>query len=70
MKKPGIPDSHPPTRGHMDAIKQNIEIITGRRGQRSDVSALRSMVVSDPPTQAEVDVLRLALIALIDRLEG
>lgn len=70
MKKPTIPDSHPPTREHMGAIRQNIETITGRRGGRTDLAGLVGMEVSDPPTQAQVDKLRLELVALIRRLEG
>lgn len=70
MKKPGIPDSYPPTREHMGAIKQNLEVITGRRGQRSPLATLKSLSISAPPTQAEVETLRAALVNLIDRLEG
>lgn len=69
MKKPAIPDSHPPTREHMGAVKQNIEIITGRRGARTDIVGLQNMTISDPPTQAQVDKLRRELIALAERLE-
>lgn len=70
MKKPVIPESHPPTREHMGALKQNIETITGRRGGRTDLDGLRAMTISNPPTQAQVDKLRLELIALIVRIEG
>jgi hypothetical protein len=70
MKKPVIPESHPPTREHMSAIKQNVEAITGRRGARSDLVGLQDMEISDPPTQAQVDKLRTVLIALIARIEG
>ena len=70
MKKPAIPDSHPPTREHMSVIKQNIEAITGRRGGRTDLEGLQDMTISNPPTQAQVDKLRLELIALIARIEG
>ena len=70
MKKPSIPDSHPPTAEHMRALKQNVEIITGRRGGKSDLAGLQSMAISDPPTQAQVDKLRLELITLVQRLES
>lgn len=69
MKKPTIPDSHPPTAEHMRALKQNIEIITGRRGGRIDLVGLRTMTISDPPTQGQVDKLRIELLALAERLE-
>jgi len=70
MKKPAIPDSHPPTPEHMRVIKQNIEIVTGRRGGKADLAGLRAMTISNPPTQAQVDKLRLELITLIERLES
>ena len=70
MKKPSIPDSHPPTREHMSHIKQSIEIVIGRRGGRCSLDQLRTMEISDPPTQAQVDFIRLQLINLIGRIEG
>jgi hypothetical protein len=69
MKKPTIPDSHPPTAEHMRTLKQNVEIVTGRRGARCDLAGLQSMAISNPPTQAQVDKLRLELVTLISRLE-
>lgn len=69
MKKPAIPNSFPPTRGHMDAIAQNIETITGRRGTKCSLDTIANMDVSDPPTQDEVEALRAALEILIRRIE-
>lgn len=70
MKKPSIPDSYPPSREHMNAIKENIEAVTGRRGTKCDLVGLQNMSISDPPTQAEVLKLWQELVKLVVRLES
>jgi hypothetical protein len=77
MKKPNIPDTGgKPTPGFNRAVKDNIEIITGRRGNKIDLPDLQTLTVSNPPTQAEVAALNAyvnewgkVLIALKARLD-
>lgn len=69
MKKPNLKGMTPPDRAEMGAIKENIEIITGRRGAKCDLDGLLHMTVSNPPTQAEMEFLRSQLYNLVLRLE-
>jgi len=69
-KRPSIAGTFPQTREDVSAVKENIEIITGRRGQKNDLDGLDSMQVSAAPTQAEVEFLRAQLALLVRRLQA
>lgn len=56
----------------ISALKERMEMLSGeRRGSPViDLAGLRSITISNPPTQAEVEFLRAQLVRLIERMEG
>lgn len=69
MKKPTVPETMgAATASYVEAVRANVEVITGRRGERA-LGSLDTLRISDPPTQDEVEMLRAALVTLIRRLE-
>ena len=70
MKKPAIPRTDgKATLAFVEAVRVNLEVITGRRGERTELDALRTLSISATPTQAEVEALRAALVTLLERIE-
>lgn len=77
MKKPNIPATNgQATPEYVRAVKDVIEIVTGRRGNKLDLPDLQTLTVSNPPTQAEVQAMNAyvnewgkVLIALEARLD-
>lgn len=71
MKKPAIQGTYPQSSADISAVKANVEIITAKRPgvPKLDIAGLESMVISNPPTQAQVDKLRLELAKLARRLD-
>lgn len=77
MKKPNIPATNgQATPVFVRSVKDNIEIITGRRGNRLVLPALQNLSSSVPPTQAECQALNAyvnawakSVMALISRLD-
>lgn len=69
MKKPSVPDTQGmPTPEFVEAVRVNLEVLAGRRGQRA-LGTLAALRISDPPTQDEVEAIRSALVTLLLRLE-
>ena len=66
MKKPAINRTFPPDRGAWEAMVENMEILTGRRGDKLTPPKLSTLTFSAAPTQAEVT----ALYQYVNRLEG
>lgn len=54
----------------LPSIKENIEQMRGIRGSKCDLAGLKSIQISNPPTQAQVEFLRAQLANLVERLEG
>jgi hypothetical protein len=71
MKKPSIAGSFPVTAKDTAAIKETVEIITARRAgvPKLDITGLEQLQVSNPPTQAQVEFLRVQLARLARRLD-
>jgi hypothetical protein len=69
MRKPSIGNSYPLSAQDTAAMKQNVETITGRAGDRCDLDGLDNLTVSNPPTQEQVEFLRAQLAILVRRLE-
>lgn len=78
MRKPNIPETNgQPIPEFVRAVKDNIEIITGRRGNRLDLPDIQTLPFSAAPTQAECQALNAyvnewgkAIVALMQRLDG
>jgi len=77
MKKPNIPETGGrPTSEFVRAVKDNIEVITGRRRNRLDLPDIQTITFSAAPTQAECQALNAyvnewakSMVALMDRLD-
>lgn len=77
MKKPNIPATNgQATPGFVRSVKDSLEIVAGRRGNRLALPALQLLAASAPPTQAECQALNAyvnewakLLMALISRLD-
>lgn len=77
MKKPNIPATNgQATPEYVRAVKDSIEIITGRRGNRIDLPDVQTLTFSAAPTQAEYQALNAyvnewgkSMVALMARLD-
>lgn len=77
MKKPNIPSTNgQATPGLVRAVKDNLEIITGRRGNGINLPDVQTLTFSAAPTQAEYQALNAyvnewgkVLVALKARLD-
>jgi hypothetical protein len=76
MKKPSISRVFPVDRGWVDAVAENLEVITGRRKNRITVPVKKTLTFSATPTKAECEALyaytntvRAALASLLTRLD-
>jgi hypothetical protein len=69
MKKPALRGTAPLDAADAKAIKENFEIICGRRGEQNDLAGLESLLISNPPTQAQMEFLRKQLTILVKRLQ-
>lgn len=78
MKKQQIPETNgQATPAFVRAVKDNIEVVTGRRRNALSVPTIQTLTFSSSPTQAECEALNsyvnawaAAFIALMDRLDG
>lgn len=75
MRAPNIPDTNgQPTPELVRAVKDNLEILTGRRGNAIKVPELRILTFSATPTQAECEALMAYVnawaIAVRDAIDG
>jgi hypothetical protein len=68
-KRPSISGSFPLSHADVVALKENMEIVSGRRGMKCDLEGLANLSISSPPTQAEMEFLRAQLYNLVKRLE-
>jgi hypothetical protein len=58
MKKKNVPDtSGKPTPEFVRAVKDNIDAMTGRRGNKINLPEIQTVPFSSPPTQAECQAL-------------
>jgi hypothetical protein len=71
MKKPAITGHFPIPPRDASAIKETLEIVTGKRPNmpKLDIAGLEALTVSNPPTQAQVEFLRGQLAILARRLD-
>jgi hypothetical protein len=77
MKKPNIPETNgKPIPEFVRAVKDNLEIITGRRRNRLDLPDIQTLTFSAAPTQAELQAFNnyvnewgKAMVALMARLD-
>lgn len=77
MKKMQVPATDSPTPEFMRAVRDNLEIITGRRRNQIDVPDLQNLTFSSTPTQAQCQALNAYVNAwaqvfqqLMSRLDG
>ncbi len=77
MKKPALSRNYPPDKSLMDAIIENIEVITGRRKNRITVPSKPTLTFTATPTKAECEALyayvnsvRDALSSVLERLDS
>lgn len=77
MKKASLNRTYPPDRGFIDALIENIEVITGRRGNKITVPSKPTLTFSATVTKAEAEALyaytndvRAAVAALVARLDS
>lgn len=66
MKKPALSGTGDILLGK---VKEWLEIIGGRRGEKLDIEGLESLLISNPPTQAQMEFLRAQLTILAKRLQ-
>lgn len=58
MKKPAIPDTGgKATPDFVQRVKENIEVITGRKKNKITPVTIQTLTFSNPPTQAECQAL-------------
>lgn len=58
MKKTSVPStSGAPTPAWVRAVADNLEVMTGRRGNKLDLPDIQTLPFSNPPTQAECQSL-------------
>lgn len=76
MKKSALNRTFPPDRAFIDALVDNIEVITARRGNRITVPSKKTLTFSATVTKAEAEALyayvnnvRAALESLLNRLD-
>jgi hypothetical protein len=62
VKKKGLPAPGSP--GFDEAVKDNLEVITGRRNNRLMPATILSQPAAGAPTQAEYDALRRDVVAV------
>ena len=75
--KTPIKDSYPPDRNWFQAVRENLEIITGRRNNKIAIPTLTVLTFSATPTKAEcaaldykVNEVYKLLLKVIDRLDS
>lgn len=77
MKKSNVPDTQgKPTSAFVLAVKEILEIACGRRGNAIALPEIRTLTISNPPTQAEMQAMNeyvnahaLAFKALVKRFD-
>lgn len=77
MKKTTVPDTDgKPTPEFVRAVKDHLEVMTGRRRNRITLPTLQLLTFSNPPTQAECNALlaytnawAVVIKALVGRLD-
>lgn len=58
MKKTSIPETDgAATPGFVRAVKEQLEVLTGRRNSRITLPYIQTLTFSNPPTQAECQAL-------------
>jgi len=73
MKKKQVPAGHLATPAFVEAVRDNLEVLTGRRKNRITLPTVQDLSFSSPPTQAECQALNdyvNAWAAVIEALVG
>ena len=77
MKKSNVPATNGATPEFLHAVKDNLDIMTGRRGNKIDLPDIRALAFSSPPTQAECQAFNAyvnewakSMVSLVTRFDA
>lgn len=58
MKKPSVPDTNGEATAELvRAVRENVNVMAGRRNNKISVPSVQTLTFSSPPTQAECQAL-------------